>query len=224
MIKNHQTTIGIVEKGIQEANSTRIKLLGPEALLSEAFYRDLNLIEAQNIASNHVLDSYLFYILEKHTPAAIVSVEKGIGKLEKEGENYYINRLVPISQGKRPDVLKLGLKIADFEATRDTYLVIGTTAPSNINELLFLPHSMVSSNDKGVQTTPVPENSLVGRLDGDIEALNNIDLAQIIGNVLLNHIRLAPSQEPTEPSTGTIYFDNVSNKFLGYDGTQWKEF
>src|SRR5690606_37515455 len=110
--------------------------------------------------------------------------------LEKEGENYYINRLVPISQGKRPDALTLGTKIADFEETRDTYLVIGTASPSNINELLFLPHSVVSSNTKGVQTTPVPENSLVGRLDGDIEALNNIDLAQLLGNVSLNHIRL----------------------------------
>lgn len=222
MIKNHQTTIGILEKGIQEANSTRIQLLGPQALLTEPKFSTLNLADAKTIADNHTENSFLFYIVEKHTENAIVGVEKGIGKIEKEGDKWFINRLVPISQGKTASALTVGVQIADFESSRDTFLTIGTSAPSNINELLFLPHSVVSSNSKGVQTTPVPENSLVGRTEGDIQALDSTELAYLIGRVLLNHIRLAPSEPPSDPQPGMFYYDTELETFRGYDSNGWR--
>lgn len=220
-IKNHQTTIGIIEKGIQEANSTRIQLLGPQALLTEPKFNTLNLTDAQTIAQNHVIDSFIFYTVEKHTQNALVSIEKGIGKLEKEGDNYFIRRLVPISQGKNVNSLSIGKGIADFESTRDTFLTIGTSAPSNINELLFLPHSVATSNAKGVQTTPIPLNSLLGRLNGDIEAIDIEGLADLLGNVSLKRLKLAPATEPTDPTSGMIYYDITRRTLRQYNGTVW---
>ncbi len=223
-MKNHQTRPGIVEKGIQEANSTRIKLLGPQSLLSEVKYSNLNLKDAQDIASKHDVGSLLFYTLERHTENLVVGVEKGIGRLEKEGDSYYINRLVAIFRGKRPDSLKLATKIADFETARDTYLVIGTSAPSTIQEMLFLPHCIVSSNERGIQTTPIPENSLVGRLEGDIEALNYTELAELLGNVSPKLITLAPSGRPENPKEGTIIFNETTRVFEKYDRNGWGQF
>jgi len=222
MIKNHQTTIGILEKGVQERDSTRIQLLGPEALLEETKFKRLNTDDANTIAETHEVESYLFYTVERHTETEIVSVERGVGKLEKEGKAHFINRLLPISRGKTAENLLPSAQISDFEETRDTFLVIGTSAPSNINELLFLPHSVASTNAEGVQTTPIPENCLLGRREGDIEALDNTEVGEVLGNVSLKRITLAPSPVPTDPANGMMFFNENIREIQVYIDGEWR--
>lgn len=220
-MKNHQTTIGIVEKGIQE--NKKIKLLGPESLTAESKFAQLNVLESKTIAQTHEVGAFIYYTLEEHSQSSIIRYEKGLGRLEKVENNYYIDRLTALSQGKFGESPTNNQQIADFESDRDTFLVIGTSAPSNIYEALILPHSMVSSGGSGIQITPIEQNSLVGRLDGDIEALNLNEVAELLGNVSLNAIRLAPRNRPDSAETGTMYFDQDLNRLCYWDGTNWRE-
>ena len=180
--------------------------------------------DAKTIAETHAVGTYIIYNVQQNTENEVISIEKGIGQLEKEGNVYYINRLLPISRGTSPNSLLPATQIADFEATRDTFLTIGTSAPSNINELLFLPHSVVSSNNKGLQTTPISENCLVGRLEGDIEALDITELAELLKDVSPKHIKLAPSGRPENPTEGTIIYNEAYGAFEKYDSNGWGQF
>jgi hypothetical protein len=218
-IKNHQTIPGIVEKGIQEANSTRIELLGSESLIEEARFRYLSV--GNRIHEEHEVGTQIFYIIENNTQNAVVAIEKGIGRLEKEGEKYFINRLRAIVQGKTGNSIGTATGLTDFEDARETYLSVITSSPSNINEMLFLPNSVATTSATGPQTTVMAENSLLGRLTGNIQSLDSTDLSPLLGDVSLNQLRLSPTSRPLKETEGTIYLDSELNVLKIFDGTNY---
>ena len=217
---NHQTKVGILEKAVPIANSNKVKLLGSEALLEHAKYSNSNITE--NISENHEKGTYIFYFLENHTENDIIGYEKGVGKLIKEENDYFIDRVFPFVYGTDIENLQTASRPAEFSTSPNTFLVIGTIGPSNILEALFLPHAVVSTSSNSIQTTQLSDNTVIGRLTGNVEALDQTKLGQLLSGASLNLLRLAPSTRPQNPLPGSIILNQETNDLEIFKEGSWR--
>lgn len=170
-------------------------------------------------------DNFFFYIAEKHSKEDLLFVEKGIAI--QKGDK--IHRIQPLFNGKNLNNVSPTNRLYDFTASDDEISILYTYTPSNYVELLVFPHSLITSNDNSVQVTTMPEYSVLGRLDDNIEALDSQEMGEIInksiesqGHVSPKQLRLAPSTvRPKSPTPGTIIFNSRNKSFEGFNGNHW---
>jgi len=134
-------------------------------------------------------DTTFFYTLEHIDIAllddgrkqkAALAVERGIGRIVKQKKRYFLERQKYFYQdGNSPYSNK-----DEFLCFEDnTYLVIGSYAPANPNEVYALPHSVAYTADYpfSPQILQLDNNSLLGRYNGDIQSIDQQELQQILG-------------------------------------------
>tara|TARA_Y100001963_G_C6761284_1_gene439590 strand:- start:626 stop:1417 length:792 start_codon:yes stop_codon:yes gene_type:complete len=200
-------------------------------------------------------DTPFFYTIEhigfENDKKTVFALERGIGKIVKKRKKYFLERENCFFQeGFALEVDKDGL----FQFDNDTYLVIGSYAPSNHNEVYAIPHSIAYTSDYpfSPQILQLDDQSVLGRLDGDIQSIDQEELKQILGYqdpihtltnydgplvlnskflelvgkksmILSDQVALKPQKiRPREKQAGSIIFNEKKNRFEGYDGNKWR--
>jgi len=203
-------------------------------------------------------DVSFFYTLETFDSTDINSrklnrQEKGVGHVKKTGKNFFLIREVALSvneQGQNTPKDENGF----FELPDDTHVVVGSYIPTNYIDLFHRKHSILCSTDE-LSPSPIEleENSLLGRLEGEVQSLNSDEISLILSpdyvvkslydnnapilissdyveltstksKFLLSHIVLKPSpRKPRNKEQGTIIFNTSSNSLEFYDGTKWRK-
>ena len=222
--------LGVMEKGCQSSDPNIIELLGPDAIKDFPRFQYLDVSGVQTFDEAFGEDTACFYVLEKYNNSSLLYYERGLGYVESGN----LVRDIPLAQGLDPTQLEPPSTVRPlFECDSDELLVATAKFPTSYLEALLSPHSVLTSTDEIPQITVMPSGSILGRLDGNIEAIEAIELAEstflkntlsnYTGNVSAKGLTLAPITRPTSPQNGTIYFidDGVGGYTLEYYNSGW---
>ena len=202
-------------------------------------------------------DTEFFYTIENFDSTDInsrelIHLERGLGHIEKSGKTSHFIRDVVLEVQQRDSDLPIG-KDGHLDFPDDCYLVIGSYIPRNYIDLFYNEHSIVCSTGA---LTPSPieieENSVVGRLHGEIKSLDSEDLCFILttdyvikslkdinapiliatnhfemlndkSKLLTGHVVLKSRQgKPRNREKGSIIFNSSTNSLEFFDGSKWK--
>ena len=181
------------------------------------------------------------------------SGEKGIAHIIKEKDKYFLKRTHLYARAREEGLFDASTEDGFSAYDLDDYLIIGCYMPNNFTELFILDNSILCTSEP---LTPHPvqleENCLIGRLDGDVQAIDNKELALILGHehliesllkndapilagsnyfellsknskILANQIIAKPSKRrPSNREKGSIIFNEKNNCFEGFDGAKWR--
>jgi hypothetical protein len=245
-----QVKPGVVEAAVQ-IQKNKLKLLGTAPVRLIPKFKDIAIADCE-FREAYGEDTKIFYALQKHNEKEVLLYERGIGKLEKDGEDYILVREKVIAFGKSP--LECSRHIAknlpDLSTTSNEFIIVTSYLPTSYLEALIYPNCIISSSENGLNIVNVPANSLVGRSEKQIEALTEKELPSIpffissvtkalqgflepiflkcqsltVSNVLSNVLTLKPTHRPDSPSQGTIIFNIETKNFEKFDGAKWTPF
>lgn len=183
----------------------------------------------------------------------LTSLERGLGRVKRTKDKFFLVREVPLETRTQDDTIRRD-KANFFSYPEGTYLVIGSYIPTNYVDLFYREHSIICSTDK---LTPSPiqleENSVIGRIDGEIKSLDSDDISFILSSdyvirslhsnndpilissdhveltnekskLFIAHAVLKPRRgKPRNREQGSLIFNSTSNRLEYYDGTKWRK-
>jgi hypothetical protein len=214
-------------------DNRRFKLESIESIKNFPPFANLQLNIETTFADAFGEDSVIFYEVHKYNLEKIVYVERGLGRLEG---NYFV----------RDKVVSRGIDTAhfipsenptpkDIPQSSDELIVLLTYYPENYQGALLVPNSVITSSSNLVQLTTLPNNSLLGRLDGDIEAVTFHELQEsapfvdvvkkvlkAIGTVFAKALTLSPRKRPKRAQKGTLIYNKDTDCVEVYNGTEWR--
>lgn len=152
---------GVVERCQQKTQLERIKPLGFD--IPHLSHVDLS--QAKTFKEIFLEDSYFFYKIEKRNinTHELLLYECGIANFDGD-----ICRILPTSFGLSHP--KVAHKMINFETELNEYLTIYSIVPESYIEALCLPNSVLVTGDT-IQIITLPEYSILGRKDKNIEAI-----------------------------------------------------
>lgn len=174
-----------IEKGV-ELDNTDIKLLGCECLcecdknLSDFIKQNSCCSKKNSFKKIFGFDTKFYYKIEKHEHSNVVKYEVGIGYIEKDGKDTILKRIQPLyfsENGQSPCPSFAGCSQFKCDCEHQV-VVVSNYFPDNYLQVLPDAHCIIASIDKHLPSPVyVEKNSVIGRLDGDIQS---IPLNQII--------------------------------------------
>ena len=254
-IKNR---LSAISPGLFDKKENLIEILQDTSLLSKAgsnFYRFLP--DESSLLQNIAPDTYFFYTIEQYKDKkedgkkVLRTYERGIAQILKKRQKYFLDRLY-LFEGKNDDHETTPLGFISYE--ENEYIIIGSYKPENHYEVYAMPHGVAHTSDEpfAPEVTQIEEFSVLGRLDGEIESINQEELKKILNyvpavdeiqqttsplllstnyielqgkNSLISSDRLVCKPRKTRPRTldvGSIIFNSKQNRFEGYDGQKWR--
>ena len=185
-------TQGVVEIAIKTPNNQMVRLDGYSRLNSIEKFKYLNTDNAKTFAEVYNDNELVHYVLEQHTPTGVSYCERGIGYVCLTDKDAYLIRDNVICDGDPNDLRPTGNKLPHIPESKDSVLIASTYYPVSYLEALLSPHCVLISTEKGPQLLEIPQNHILGRLDGDIEAIDINSLAELLGDVLAKGSTSAP--------------------------------
>lgn len=168
-----------IEKGLELENSD-IKLLGCDCLcehdkqLSDFIKYNSCCSKQNSFKKIFGFDTKFYYKIEKHEHSNVVKYEVGIGYIEKDGKDTILKRIQPLyfsENGQAPCPSFAGCSQFKCECDHQV-LVISNYFPDNYLQVLPDAHCIIASIDKHLPSPVyVDKQSVIGRLDGDIQSL-----------------------------------------------------
>jgi len=183
----------------------------------------------------------------------VIHVERGLAHVERDKEDFFLVRDVILEALQQGDDDLVTLEDGSLDFPDDTYLIVGSYIPANYIELYYKEHSVICSTEP---LTPSPveisENSLLGRLDGEIKSIDSKDLSFILtpdyvvnslkdnndpilvatkhfemlndkSKLLTGHVVLkSRPSKPRNREKGSIIFNSSTNSLEFFDGSKWK--
>jgi hypothetical protein len=215
--------------------------LGPEKIRENPRFQDLTEI-GYEFKTAYGEDAEIFYAAEIHDEKEMLFYEKGIAKLIVDGDESFLVREKILAFGKSP--LELcrhnARKLTDLSTAVNQHLIVTSYLPQSYLEALIQPNCVITSSDSGLNVIRMQEGSLLGRNDGQIEALTAKELPSCsffreavekiimdqmaIPKVLPNVLKLEPRKRPKDPEKGMIIFNETTNNFEKFDGFRWSPF
>ena len=208
-------------------------------------------------------ESLFFYKVEEFDSKPwpnreILSWEEGIGQLKVKNGITILDRLTPtlyyteIDGQKNPIPRKDGT-VSKLNFDHNSFLILTTRLPKTFSELFSYDNTVICSlGGNRPHFAHIEENTVLGRLDGEIENLNSHQLATVLGDeglkqtFLLSHSPLVSNSDsfelagnnssiisnslllkstrsrPQSPQKGTLIYNSRKKAFEGWDGNEWK--
>jgi hypothetical protein len=237
-----------IECGKYVENSTDICLIGTELVCS--YFPELQRKNNGPCSSNNSFsnifgfDCKFYYKIDKFCSEKIIDTEIGIGHLVKENDLIILKRDRGIFY-KHEDgpVCSIIRPVHAFSCFKDDeYLIIQSYHPHSLPELLVDPHSLiVSSPDNCVNVVNMDENSILGRLDGNVTSVSISELCTKVTNLLFDYtkqiilscsqldvkklktkiLQLIPSK-PAQAKKGSIIYNEEHDIIQYFDGSRWR--
>lgn len=201
--------------------------------------------ETHSFANVFGFDCKFYYRLEKYTTNnLLIDIEIGIGCLIKENDLVILRRLQSIvyRHGEQ-DFTPIRMPVDVFrENNPQEYIVAFSHIPTTLSELLVEPHTLVVSTENNpIHTLNIENNSVLARLDKDVESLSLDTLSektlelicsytkQIVFNcsqleikkLKTNSLQLKPSKRP-QSKEGTLVYNETTKALEYYDGEKWR--
>jgi hypothetical protein len=248
-MKLKTSPIQILERGLPTENSCDIFLSGTEQVCE--YFPELRYQKNPPCSSTNSfivafgLDNKFYYRLEKYNQKQVIDLEIGIGHLVQEAPDIILlRRSQPLlyKHGSEP-IAPVERPVNAFACNnQDDYLIVHSYHAHSLPELLVDPHSLiVSIPDNPVNIVNVEENSLIGRLDGNVTSLSISDICNKAANLLIDctkQIILSCSQldvkklktkilqlTPTKPAQakkGSIIYNEEHDTIQYFDGSRWR--
>ena len=144
------------------------------------------LIETAELDSLFYYSATQFKIARETFHNQKLAVEQGVGALSKKGERFIFNRVMIHSvyeakdDGQLAKTRELGCQPYDFQ--NNDFFTIYAHRPDNYLEALMVDHSVLCSIDP-YEPNPVhlSANSVLGRINGRIQAISFEELKSLIG-------------------------------------------
>jgi len=216
--------------------------------------------EEDSLRKSFDQDTGFFYTLETFDSLDINSrkltrKESGIARVKKSRDTFFLDRETALSSIESEEVASCAMKDTNgcFILPDDTSAVIGSYIPTNYIDLFYRNHSIICSTDE-LSPSPVEltNNSVLGRLDGEIQALDSDDISLIISpdyvvktlqsnsdpilissdhfeltssksKLLLSQMVLKPRSKPRNKEQGLIFYNKSTNSLEFFDGTKWRK-
>ena len=240
----------IVELGVANSETYDIKLQGTSALAlineqtKQAAKSNLLDLTQSHFKDNFDADDGFFYtvsLLDDKYNTKLYEV--GIGYLKDDGTT--LHRAKPLyfatEDGK---VHPIGSGPTEFFVDTDAcHIVVSNYIPSNLVELLVQPNSVIATSNAEFVPLMVhmDKNSLLGRLDDDIENISIDDVSQKslelikshtkqlilkssrldVKKIKTNQITLDPHNKP-DAKRGTLFYNDKINALQFFDGEVWR--
>ena len=205
-------------------------------------------------------DSLFFYKIEQfdnqpYPRRKLIAAEKGIGVITSKDKTLFLERL----QGKRYYNEETGWlasvddRLYDFDNNK--YIIITTSLPSSLDELFTIKDTVVCSlGNKVPELVPLQDNTLLGKIEGDIQSIDGSEMHNMIGPQSIQKIFLSydlplaintdnleltgknsslrsnslilksTRSRPKPPIEGSIIYNSRKKAFQGFDGETWKTF
>jgi hypothetical protein len=189
-------------------------------------------------------DCKFYYSLVKYKNQDVINIEIGIGYLIQEEDRFLLRRVQPIfyKQGNS-DFINITYSVDVFRPqSEDEYLVVFSHNPTTLNELLIDPHCVVTSSETSpLNATQINNNSVLGRLDNDIQSISLDQLSDKTRELITSYskqivlgcsqldvkklktssLQLKPSNRP-QSKEGTLTYNENTKALEYYDGEQWR--
>jgi hypothetical protein len=248
-MKLKTTPIQILERGLPTENSCDIFLSGTEQVCE--YFPELRYQKNGPRSANNSflvafgLDHRFYYSLEKYNNRKLIDLEIGIGHLFQEAPDIILlKRSQPLLYKHGDEQIgPIARPVHAFMChDPDDYLVVKSYHAQSLPELLVDPHSLiVSIPDDPLNILNVDENSVIGRLDGNITSLSILDLCTKATNLFTEYtkqiilscsqldvkklktkiLQLTPSK-PTQAKKGSFIYNEEHDTIQYFDGSRWR--
>ena len=240
-------------------DTNKLKLLGCEALCN-CGNREISILarkkhincERNSFSKQLEVGDEFHYLIEVQKNGSTKSAEMGLGYLSKEGDNFYVNRMLPLAHvdesGQFIDATGTLNTFIDAEGEGLDYILTNYT-PSNVKEFFFRDSSLMTAHAPFIpHSINIEKDSIVGR-DG-LKQLDNMPLKDLHNNTNFSYSviqslvkeakqlvlktsqidvkKLKTGQLLLKPSTkavqqeGAIYYNSQDKKIQVYDGEKWR--
>jgi len=248
-MKLKTTPIQILERGLPTENSCDIFLSGTEQVCE--YFPELRYQKNGPCSANNSflvafgLDSKFYYSLEKYNNRKLIDLEIGIGHLFQEAPNIILlKRSQPLLYKHGDEQIGPVLRPVNAFGCHDPddYLVVKSYYAHSLSELLVDPHSLiVSISDNPLNILNVEENSVIGRLDGNVTSLSILDLCTKATNLFTEYtkqiilscsqldvkklktkiLQLTPIKQ-AQTKKGSIIYNEEHDTIQYFDGSRWR--
>lgn len=195
----------------KEKNQTRFHAIGRSVANSDLMITSGGVPgEPYELTKLIPLNKLFFYIVQQiKFPDQCCKYEKGVGLLEKNNGEVYLKRVVYFEYFDGDTVKKRVLTSSFNNFYEDDYILISSFIPEDYSKALILPHSVLCSIEAGVPSpVHLEEGTLLGRLDGRVQSIDNGELLEILGS---------------KEVPGAIRWNSGATCFEGYDGNKWRK-
>jgi hypothetical protein len=245
-LKTSQTNV--IECGKHIENSPNICLLGSE--LACSYFPELQRQNNGPCSSNNSFKNVFgfnckfYYKLEKYCSGKLLDVEIGIGYLIETPDLPVLKRDRPLLY-RHDDgpICSVFNPVHVFFCLQDNeYIIVQSYHPQVLPELLVDPHSLIASSPENpLDIINVEENSLVGRLEGNVTSLSIVDICNKATNLLFDYtkqivlscsqldvkklktkiLQLTPTKPP-QAKRGSIIYNEEHDTMQYFDGSRWR--
>lgn len=243
------STTTAIELGHIDSNDN-IELLGIEPLkqVNQALYFA---VENKDVTLNNTFkatfgpDVLFFYALEQIKNNTVIKYERGLGYYFEQDNKSFLKRHIPIATGNNSQSSTVCAgSCTKFSCSDCEHLVVYSTVPLSYAECLVAKNSLISSVAPfHPHSFVVDENSLVGRLDGDVQSLSLDDkgfIDSLISSIskftkqivlktskldvkkLSSNIFHLNKSSKNNAKAGDIIYDEADDNIKYYDGTSWR--
>lgn len=231
-------------------SSDNVELLGIEPLkqVNQALYFA---VENKDITPNNTFkatfgpDCLFFYALEQIKNNTVIKYERGLGYYFEQDNKPFLKRHIPVATGNNSQNSTVCAgSCTKFSCSDCEHLVVYSTVPLSYAECLVHKNSLITSiNSFHPHSFVVEENSIVGRLDGDVQSLSlddkglieslvssickftkqivlktsKLDVKKLSSNVI--HLN---KTSKSNAKAGDIIYDEADDNIKFYDGNDWK--
>jgi hypothetical protein len=213
---------------------------------------------AAEIPKNISVGQNFFYLVEKYNSetGALFDIEfseLGIGELQIRDNQHYLRRETAFEQKTLEDGVHFPLPNHFLPFDPADYVSVSTYMPTDFIQLCAQEHSALCTTDTYVATpVELDTNTVLGRSDGNIEALGSTEIHNILGysdpsdavknytgslilatslleligdnsKVVSHQLHLRSRVDhPSTRTKGYLIFNDNKRAFEGYDGTKWR--
>lgn len=235
---------------VANSASADIELLGCQPLKQVSFPLKCA-VENKDITCDHSFKNVFgsgvafFYTLEQVRNEKVIRFERGIGSYYEKDNKSFLKRDLPIAKGSsNQDMVLCHGGCSTFDCSDCDHIVAYSSYPQTYAECLPHKNSIITSIAPFVPASlVVEEDSLLGRLDGDLTSIplcSQSFLERIIElissftkqiilktskldvkKIATNTIQLNPHNKAA-PKKGCIIYDNDDDNIKYYDGSNWR--
>jgi len=245
MMNLKTSKVPAIELGISNLSNSDLELKGTEALRQ---YNSSLIPPESDISFKNLFgfDCNFFYKVDLITNNKVTKSEYGIGHLISSGDSVILKRELPMYLYSNDRVVPCHNGPHHFITEGNDYLTIYSTTPSSYIELLANSNCVIASSEPfSPSPIPVENNSLLGRLDDNVQSIPFSSLfshPELIAAILevittyskqlsLRTSKLDAKKISTDSlqlntndklmdKKGTLGFDGKNLKF--YDGEVWR--
>jgi len=202
-------------------DSSSLKLMGTQIANEKVLKyttQDMQLNENNTFSKNFDEDCCFYYQLWHYKGNEALLNEVGVAELQKvEGLTLLNRKFVLYNQVSEHEVTPTPAFYTNEPTGEHEYLQVSHFPIQNAMQLFLNEHSIPYSSSTGPLPLIVEPNSVVGRLDGEIQNINIHDLIKSKKPVVVKSSKL-----PSKPSKGTLVIDSSDGRLKIYNGKVWR--